>query len=236
MWKMLKKQFMVQWQDSLVAAAVMCGAWLFGIVLHALLHRYEPGKTFPMGTLLAVIAALFFTLFMEIGKITLYFNMEVAMGQTRQTFYATHVVCGLAWALLYTAVLILLCAAERALYVRIYPAKAGIDLFAYVWRWAFPVLAALNAFGDFSGVLLMRFGRTAGWFLWGFWMVLSLGVPRVFEAANESPDSGFGRLGGVFLRIARAVPPGWQQAIPLLLAAAAFAGTWAFLRRQQAVI
>lgn len=230
----LKRQFAVQWETAAAGCAVMLGAWLTGVVIHAVIQgmREPPDEVVALGTCIACVAAAVYLLFVMIGQISLYFRVEVGMGLTRRNFCLTHFVFCLTEALGYTAVLILLCAAEDKMNGLLYPGKDSLaDLVPYLCRWAFPGAAALGALGNLAGALLMRFGRRIAVVLWAVWMLLCIGVPRIFEAAEKTPESPAGRVWAGIIRAASGIP---RYLWLLLLAAvslACFAACWTLLRR-----
>ena len=88
-------------------------------------------------------------------------------------------------------------------------------------------------FADFIGALLARFGKRAGWTLWGLWMFGSLVLPRMMNA-SEGKDTLLTRAGQVLSSLISGLTPVSIAVIVLVLAAAALAATIAMSCTKQA--
>lgn len=232
----IRRQIRAQWKDWLVVTAVLSGVVIFGNILLFIIIHASGEEIFPMGILLGAGVLVIFGMLSSLGGTVSYFNMEVSMGSTRGQFFLSHLLTDIGGMLLNLLWLMLLSALERALCGVLYPRAGSEELFAtaqgYLLRYGFAAVLLLSAVGCFCGALTLRFGRRATVVLWVLYMAGAIGVPNVFSAAEDAPDSFFGRLGSKLLSVAERVPGGLWVLLGAALALVSLAGAWLLLRRQ----
>ena len=235
----LKKQFIVQWKDWMGMILLPLGAWIVGLGLHYMIVRMDSEVTsyFPMGTLMAALAAGLCAVLMGIIQLGLYFNMEVSMGCTRLRFFVSYYVVCFVFHSLYIGVIILLNLAERVLDKQLYSnLSCEIDFLPYLLKGGIPAAVAVCLVSCFCGVLILRYGRRAFWVLWAIWMICTVGIPQIHSAAEEAPDSLFGWVGNKIGFLFSGFTLNVVIAIAAVVSILCFAGAWLYLRKQQVTL
>lgn len=229
----IKRQFIIQKKDWIWMLILIFGAGIFGIALFGVIALLdaETVSYFPLGTLMAMIAALLYEMIMPMANLGNTFDVEVSMGCTRKQFFISYCVINIVSMLLCVACIMCLNLGERFLYRQIYVhMEEEIDLFPYLLRWGLPAAVVIPVLAGFCGSLMQKFGRTAFWILWAIWMVCCLGLPHLEEA---SENSVLGQIRIRLMQCAEAVSMQVWILLILFLAAAAFTGTWLLLRKAQ---
>ena len=237
MWKAIKRQIYVQRDTFAVIAGIMLGFWVLGVAALAIaMHFIEEKVYFPLGTCCALIALGLAMLFFAFVEVVVYFNVELSMGSTRREFFVSNfVVCLLATAEVFVLT-VLLYKVEEALN-RIQGAGGKtIQLLPYLLRIGIPIVALLVIVAGLVGAIFLRFGRPVMVIAWIAWMFLCIGVLRIHDAAEEAPDSLWGRIGNAVGRLIGGIPGYLQWTLFAAVCAAGIAGTWVLLRKQQASV
>ena len=238
MWKAIKRQIYVQRDTFAVIAGIMLGFWVLGAAALAIaMHFIEEKVYFPLGSCCALIATGIMMIFFVFGEVIVYFNVELSMGSTRREFFVSH----LALSLLATGEIfvltVLLCKVEEALNRMQYAgADEGIELLPYLIRFGIPIVVLLVIAAGLVGALFLCFGRPVLAAAWIAWMFLCIGVPRIHDAAEEAPDSFWGRIGNAVGRLIGGIPDYQQWVLFAAVCAAGVAGTWVTLRKRQASV
>lgn len=213
--------------------ALIFGAGIFGVALFGVIALLdaETVSYFPVGTLMALIAALMYEMISPMTNLRNTFDVEVSMGCTRKQFFISYCVINIVSMLLCVACIVFLNLGERFLYSQIYVhMEEEFDLFPYLLKWGPLAVVVIPVLAGFCGALMQRFGKTAFWILWAIWMVGCLGLPHLGEA---SKNSVLGQIRIGLTQFAEAVSVQAWSLLLLLLTAAIFAGTWMLLRKAQ---
>lgn len=232
----IKKQFAVQWDGLIWQVILVFGGGLLGFVLQQIMLHFdaEAETWFELATVMSGVVGVIFLLFTILLSVGIYFNIEVSMGFTRKKYFLSAFAMWTAACLLSAAAMALVCLAENAANRALHPALGcETDFLPYLLKWSVPAAVVLTALSLFGGALIVRFGRRAYWILWGCWMFLCIGGPRIGEAMTDAPNSVFGRLGRVVAAVIAAVPGNAWIWLAGIAAAAGLAGGYAVLRRQQ---
>lgn len=239
MFQTIKKQFRLQWTTWAVGWGFTLAAAAVGCILLQVIMRSDPEveSYLALGTVMGLIGGGVYTIFVACASTGNDFNMQISVGCTRKRYFVSHLLANLAGCLTQVILLIGINLAEKALYARIWPWRADeMSFLPYMFRYGALAAIAAALIAEFCGALLLRFGRKAFWVLWALWMFGCIVIPRIAEAADEAPDSVFGRIGTGAGRILESVPVGiW----PLLLTAVCvfcLAGSYQILRRQQVTL
>lgn len=236
----IKRQYRVQWKNVILPMMVMVPcAWVFGLFVYALIVKFdkEINSCFPLGTLISAIMAVFFMAVLIMLQVGLHFNMEVSMGCTRKHFFVSYYLTNMTTGLLCVALLLGFNLLENALYSVIYPnLKQEIDLVPYLLKWGIPAAVILPVIAEFSGVLLLKFGKIASWIIWVFWMFLCIVGPQIQESVEEAPNSVYGKIGTAIADMVNALPGNVWVCIIGLASLFILAATWIILRKQQVTL
>ncbi len=237
MWKAIKRQIYVQREIYAVIAGIMLGCWVLGAAALAIaMHFIKEKAYFPLGASCALLAIGVMMLFFVFGEVVVYFNVELSMGSSRKEFFVSYLVMTLLAVVEIFALTAVLCTAEEALN-RVQSAGGEmIKLLPELIRIGVPIVVLLVIVAGLVGALFLYFGRPVLVAAWIAWMFLCIGVPRIHDAAEETPGSFWGRIGNAVGRLIGGIPGYLQWGLFVALCAAGIAGTWAILRRQQASV
>lgn len=236
MGKMIKKQFGVQWKDWSHLILLILGIWILGVVLHYVIVRVDDTVTtyFSMGTLMAMIGAVFAAGIMGLIQIGFYFNMEISMGCTRKGYFISYYITALVFEIFYLGIIVLLNLAERVLEKHIYTGlKSEVDFLPYILKWGLLAAAAVCVISGFCGTLLLKYGKKAFWVLWCIWMFGCLVLPKIRRISEDAPNSFLGKIGNGTAELLKGIP---VYAFAALTGAAILVGlgiSWQNLRKQQ---
>lgn len=189
----------------------------------------------PFGALFAAfgMAAVFFTVAVQF---VIGLNHAILMSRTRTNFMIGNYSMGIFTLLLGLLTLLLLSwlelltASEDSRLLGAVEQVAAVMLHP-LFLIGFPVCGVV--FADFIGALLARFGRRAGWTLWGIWMLGSLVLPRMMDAA-KGKDTLLTRAGKALGSLISHLTPASIAVIGLVFTLAALAATVAMTRTKQA--
>lgn len=235
----IRKQFLIQWRDWLWMLLIIFGGALAGIALHYLivLIDHETVSYFALGTVMACIVTVFLGGVMIVSQFIIYFNAEVSMGCTRSRFMVSVCVVDFLFMVLYAAAAVFVNCAENALDRILYPGMScEINFLPYLLKWGIPAAAFLCILCIFIGILILRFGKKAFWVLWFLWMFGCVGIPQIMEAAEEAPNSLFGRIGITCAGIINNTSIHTMIILGVLVCALSLGITWQLIRKQQVTI
>lgn len=233
--KEMKKQFYMRWDEPvfiLVIEAVffLLGEFMLGV---AVFVYGDADSIFPIGTLMAFMAAGFMMLFVEISAVPLCFNLSVSMGAVRRRLVPALFAMSFLDNLLAAAVACLLYPLEQQILRRLY---AGIPVeidFTFLFRLDAILLGclAVAAVSALFGAMFLRFGKITAALLW---LLIALGAvsPRIKKLLDSGQDRLFARL---FQRCTE-FSEGGIGAVVIVLSAAMLLAAWILLRRQKVEI
>lgn len=232
----IKRQWKVSYRDWPICYVVMLGSAVFGMILLTILMRTDPTVEawFPMGTVMAGLIACFYLFMIGAAGDSSAFNIEVGMGSTRKHFFVSYYVITLLQSLSCAVVVWAVYLAETLLWNRVYaPLRCEVEMFPMLFGLGLLLSFILPMLGMFVAELVGRFGKRAGWALWMLWMASFIFVPRFMDAAEETPESIFGRVGSVFLGILHAFTPKQWAGIVLAVSLACFGIAWVMAKKRQ---
>lgn len=235
MLKAIKQQFQVSWKDWSWGIALILGAAVFGQILLAFIMYSEPTVTYiPVGTIMAAIAAVLYVGIMVITQIRVQFHIQVSMGCIRTRFFVTYFLLSFAAGVLSWLLVLAVGYIENILNPIWYPGLGNeLDMMPYLIKWGIPAAALTTVIGGFCGVLIMRFGKVAGWILWGIWMFACVGFPQFHEATEEVPNSLFGQIGFGVMSVLTSVPGHVWFIILAVVSVFCFAASYVMLRKME---
>ena len=209
--------------DLVMLAGFIGGVFLLIHIVTALAVMLSgEGTSLMVSSILLPIAAGVGMLILGAGHVLLTFVQAVQFGQTRRTALAltaaqllteTAFAGGLAWGLsaleqkLAPGFWLWLTGAEYITYGidgRRIPEGAAyvwpgdellIETFVLDWWWILLIVLGCAGLGFVGGAVVQRFGKRGGWTLWGIFMVVCLGLPRLPWARYTIVDWLFPLLG-----------------------------------------
>ena len=206
----VKRQLSVRKEDWLFGSFIAVIAYLAGGILLAVLMFLNKSADFyiNLGSILAMAVGGIYFLLTVVGSTISYFNLEISFGSTRKEFLVSHYIACFLHGISYVAMIFVLALLEQTLARSVLTDKAlVIDILPWIPKAGGLIVTGIIVLSTLAAALIMRFGRLAGWSLWGVWMVFFIGFPRVMDAA---PNSVFGRIGRWFLWLAGQLPwYGW---------------------------
>ena len=233
----IRREWSVQWRNLPGELGFVLGGFVLGRVLVAAIGLFVKDlEWLPFGVLFAAfgLIAVFFTVSMQF---VIGLNHAILMSRTRTGFIVGNYLIGMLTLLLGFLLTLFLGWIEFVSANAIHPQMLGVIskivsiLLHPLFLIGFPVFGVI--FADFIGALLARFGKRAGWTLWGLWMFGSLVLPRMMNA-SEGKDTLLTRAGQVLSSLISGLTPVSIAVIVLVLAAAALAATIAMSRTKQA--
>lgn len=233
----IKKQFAVLGDEILASYAIAVIGGLLGIIILRIMIQTdkEMDGYFLLGTVMAAILFCIYVLFMVVAGTRVYFNMEVSMGFTRERFFWSYFIVSWLGNLGGVLILLVFAGAEKLLWAAAYPRMEGrgLNLLSGIAKFGVPLSLAITIVGIFAGAMLLRFGRKAFWVFWVIWMAGFVLVPRMYDAAGDSPDSPLGAAGSLLIGSIRAVPAEAWAVLAAILCAVCLLTGYLVLRRQQ---
>ena len=139
-----------------------------GSLLLALMTYLGGYTVFRFGTVMAWIVFCFVSVMMGMFGMGNYFNWHVGLGRTRKSFF----ICDLI-----TEACFMLSLVEGGILKAFYASytEEGKSLWGPWLFWIIPVFAVVLAVvREFTGSILMRFGKKAFWVMWALWMLICL--------------------------------------------------------------
>ena len=206
----VKRQLSVRKDDWLLGSFIAVIAYLAGGILLAVLMFLNKSADFyiNLGSILAMAVGGIYFLLTVVGSTISYFNLEISFGSTRKEFLVSHYIACFLHGISYVAMIFVLALLEQTLARSVLTDKAlVIDILPWIPKAGGLIVTGIIVLSTLAAALITRFGRLAGWSLWGVWMVFFIGFPRLMDAA---PNSVFGRIGRWFLWLAGQLPwYGW---------------------------
>ncbi len=209
----VKRQLSVRKDDWLLGSFIAVIAYLAGGILLAVLMFLNKSADFyiNLGSILAMAVGGIYFLITVVGSTISYFNLEISFGSTRKEFLISHYAVCFLHGMSYVVLIVVLAFLEQILAKFFWADKALVmDILPWIPKVGGLLVTGIMILSTLAAALIMRFGRLAGWTLWGVWMVFFIGAPQVMDAVEEAPDSVFGKIGRWFLWLAGQLPwYGW---------------------------
>lgn len=236
--RILKSEFRLSLELFAVMLLVQLGAFLFGVILAAvIIHMSDADTTFPLGCLMSLVVTGFSAIFLYGMSWQPQFQTAIAMGRSRRSVVPIHILLSFLQLLVGVALSLVLGIAEDALYARIYPSlESEMSLGMVLLRgWKYVLLGAVGVcvLGLFFAAVYGRFHRK------GFFVVYFVGLfgflfaQRVTNAVWANPDSILGRFGRAVARPFGNVAGGVWLGLGVLVAVILTALSLHWLLRQQ---
>ncbi|MBP3542927.1 MAG: hypothetical protein J6J86_01735 [Lachnospiraceae bacterium] len=190
--KMIYEIWNLNKKDLLIILGSMAGAWLFGVILVAVIMNIpalEAEDYALIGGFMMLIVWVAVNLFVGAFTLEKQFGMAVSMGRSRKEVILTYWIIYTLNVLLEFFSIILLDKVERVLAAWLYRGvPCGFDLMPYLldWRLILGILIVVPAVNLFLGMLIMKFQRKAFWGIWAVWMLGSIGLPKLVHFVDEN--------------------------------------------------
>ena len=232
----IKKQMKISIADWGIGLAFTAGCVVFGLIFIWIMKAVgsiEPEDEALITMAFGIFGAgIFIILYMGFTML-MNFNLQVGMGCTRKDFVVSYYVTGTRGSLVLVLFVVLTAAAEQMVYTRMYGAEAITDMVSAILKWGIPAAFALPAVSSMCGALVLRFGKTAAWIIWGIWMIGCLGFPNLAEHISEMQDSAVGRVGTGIVSMLKNLPGSAWTILILLAGAVSLALEARLLLRQE---
>ena len=232
---MIRKQFLIQKDDLIGGAVIAVGAGLFGTILLQIIYYLKPDAAteyVPLGTLLAGMVAVIFAGAFIMVQFSLYFRLVISMGGVRKYFFWAFLAVSLIQSFVMYVIVLLTHLGDRFLNRSRYPEmKVVVDVWPYLLKWGVPVVVFLVIGSTILGALGMRFGKYAYGIFWVLWMTMCIVFPRIMGAAEDAPDSVFGRIGNTAIDFCSGIPGSIWTAAAAVFSVAAMLGTYRIIRK-----
>ena len=175
----------------LVQLLAELGGFLFGVIMVNFIMRVDddPGSWFCMGSVMAIIVFLIFTLIYGAFGYHNEFQLALSMGRTRTAFMGSYALRLLVQLTLGYVLILGLYHLELALYPLLFPAYENEVAFAFLtnWKLVLPAVPGLLVLTMFVGAIYGRWGKKSLWFFWVLWMFCCFVLPRLFD---DEPGGG----------------------------------------------
>lgn len=202
MFREIKKQFYLRWDEIVMILVLEAGLFLFGelILVFAVRGMGETDSVFPLGTLMALMVPVFIMVFLGMGSLPLYFNTVIGMGMTRRrlvplmfafSFLQNMAGIWIAYLFYYLETWIF-----RTAYAGI---RNELDLqFVFQWKYIVPICMVIVALNVMMGAMWLKYGKKALTIFWILWMAVFIGGPRIGRMLAHGK-------GGVFFDMCRKI-------------------------------
>ncbi len=174
-----------------LGTAFACG--FFGIILTLVIVRLDDTVTTyaPLGSFLAVIFSLLFSLIFGAFAYGNLFNTAVTFGCTRKEFITASGITSLLNVAIDAVAVIVIYLIENALGKILYSGMECENLLQYLidYRIILGIILFLPVLRMFLGALILKFQTKAFWGLWAVWMLGCIGGPGVSKYMEKNPDS-----------------------------------------------
>lgn len=228
---MLIKTMKLRLDELALYVTFNLGSFLLGSLLLALM-TYLGGSdgdytVFRFGTVMAWIVFCFVSVMMGMFGMGNYFDWHVGLGRTRKSFFICDLITECCFNLVSLVVIGALCLVEGGILKAFYAsyAEEGKTLWGPWLFWIIPVFAiVLAVVREFTGSILMRFGKKAFWVMWALWMLICLVPGNKNGVIGEMIRKAMGGIAGVSVT-------GWavMGAVLVILLSAV---SWLIIRKQ----
>lgn len=169
----------------LVQLLAELGGFLFGVIMVNLIMRVDddPGSWFCMGTVMAMIVFLLFTLIYGAFGYHNEFQLALSMGRTRTAFMGSYALRLLLQLVVGYALVLGMYHFEVAIYSQLFQAYENEVAFTFLTNWKILLPAALGilVLAMFFGSIYGRWAKKSLWAFWVIWMFCCFVLPRLFN-------------------------------------------------------
>lgn len=234
----VKQTFQVGWHGILGYNIYSVVAGIVGMIIVFIIMKTEGDEASyaAIGSLLTLMFGAMIVIVVGIISVQMDFNVAISMGKTRKYYVpAQYLLYMASWALC-LGIATILALVEEYLYPSLYPnAESEISMMFLVSEpgITFGLLLLVPAVIMLAGSLVLKFGMKSFWVLWIIWMFGCVGLPRIISAAEDAPDSFWGRAGVAFVNFFKNMS-GTEIGIGMMvLAIAGLATSFLLLRKQR---
>lgn len=232
---MIRKQFLIQKDDLIASVLIAAGAGIFGVLLLQVIYYLKPdaaAEYVPLGTILSGGFATFFAIAFIMVQLSVYFRLAISMGGVRKYFFWAFLAVTLIQNLAIYGIVLLVHMGDQFLNRSRHPnMRIIVDVWPYLLKWGVPVIVLVVIGSMFLGALGMRFGKYAQGIFWVLWMGICIVFPRIMGAAEDAPNSVFGRFGNTAIDFCKGIPESIWTAAIAIFSVAAMLGTYRILRK-----
>lgn len=233
----LKAQLCARWDEMLLILGLEAGFFIIAEIFMAVLVHFQQtdNSVFHIGTVTALVVAVFVVVFMGIGILPVHFNLAVSMGSARKRFMPVFLLLSFLENLAAAAAAYLLSLLETQI---LRSAYAGIKLESrtedfFRWKYILAACLGLAALNAFMGMLFIKLGKIAWTIIWVLWMVCCFGIPRIGHIAETAKGTVFGEICGAVIRAVSGLTEGGILAGIVIVSAGMLAVAWGMLRKQE---
>lgn len=161
------------------------GGFLFGVIFINIIMRLDDTATswFCIGTIMAMIVCVIFTLFYGAFGYHSEFQLALSMGRTRMAFMGSYGLRLLLQMVAGYGMILLLYRLELVLYPLLFPNCVNDAPFTFLtnWKVLVPIALGILILSMFVGTIYGRWGKKSLWFFWVVWMFCCFVLPRLFD-------------------------------------------------------
>ena len=182
-------------------------AFFIGAVIAVICMGKDAGTTIvPMGSILAIGTMVMTAIFSGCFTFMQQFNLAVAMGCTRRKFLTGYLFTASVFTIAQLVFLYVANKLEISFYTGLYPASKLVGDIGVIFYPKLLVLLVLifTVFRFFTGMIVLHFGKTGFFVLWGAYMLICVGGSRVSIMMERRPD-------GLCADFVNAVMHAWQS-------------------------
>ena len=229
----IKKQFRFKYQDTRLMLLMGLFGFIGGkLLLTAILFFDRSTNTyFPLAATIAGVMILIYTGLNGIAFFCYSFQLQIPMGVTRKQFLVSYYIVSLVEITIGFLVTLFLCWVDNKTNTYFYPAFAcEADILPWILKYGMILAAVIMTASVLGGTLILKYGKKAGWTLWGLWMIGCFTLPRISDAAPNTPA---GLLKTTLQRFLHILPPFLRIALIAAIMILCIICSWLLLRRQQ---
>lgn len=193
---MIKQLFLSCYKNILIFEGIVAGGYLFGFIISFIIYKCDDEHTFiNLGTFMAMTFIAIIIFFGIVFTCSADFVLAISFGKSRKDFLVARYLLYVVEFMGAFAIVKLGSFIDTAI------GKTGVPIdFMSVPSWGTFVVAALvvPTICICISALYTRFERKAFFFLWGIWMLVSVGAPRIATAMKKEPDSAAAAIGFFF--------------------------------------
>lgn len=198
MFRELKKQFYLRWDELAFMLALEAGLFLFGEIIMAfsVYGLKDHSSIFPLGTLLALMIPAMLMIFFGMSSLPIYFNLVISMGTTRRRLLPALFAFSILENLLCAWIVNLFCLLEKWIFRTAYAGiESQLDMSpVFQWKYITTICMAVVALNTCLGALCLKYGKKVFTLFWFLFMAVFIGGTRISKLLEQGSDYAFIRL------------------------------------------
>lgn len=186
----IKKQFLSKYPDTGLMLIMSLGGFITGkLLLTAILFFDKSTNTyFPVAATLSGVMILIYTGLNGVAFLCYYFRFQIPMGITRKQFLASYYIVSFMEIAIGFLITLFLCWVDNKTNAYFYPVfTCEADILPWVLKYGMILATVVMLAAVFCGTLILKYGKKAGWILWALWMIGCFTLPRMSDAAPNTP-------------------------------------------------